>query len=427
MGRMRCHESVESNRIVGPSLPFVFERNSPLFPSNRDVRHCDPELLYLRTAKLYSLARRWRATTRSRCMLNFDIPLYVNHHLTPREKMQVTDLSTPDPTIVLDLLEAFRRSKTMFAAVELGVFDAVKVPRQLDELTQELGCDRIALMTLLDSCVAFGLLTRNKDKYVNTPVAEAYLTQASPLRMTGYIHYSNRVMWKMWANLEDAVRDGTHRWKQTFDFDGPIFSHFFRTDESMQEFLMGMHGFGMITSPHVVNAFDLSRFRVLADLGGATGHLAIAACHRYAQMRGIVFDLPHALDLARNMVVSSGMSNRIEVVGGDFFADPLPKADLYALGRIVHDWSEPKIKTLLKRIFAALPSGGGLLIGEKIIWEDRTGPRWALMQSLNMIVCTEGRERTLSDYAVLLEEAGFSFVQGFRTSVPLDAILAVKN
>ena len=231
----------------------------------------------------------------------------------------------------------------------------------------------------------------------------------------------------MWANLEDAIRDGTHRWKQTFDFDGPIFSHFFRTDEAMQEFLMGMHGFGQITSPHVVNAFDLSQFNVLADLGGATGHLAIAACQRYGNLRGIVFDLPHALELAKSMVADSGVSNRIEVSGGDFFLDPLPKADLYALGRIVHDWSEPKIKTLLKRIFDALPSGGGLLIGEKIIWEDRTGPRWALMQSLNMIVCTEGRERTLSEYATLLGEAGFGSVQGFRTSVPLDAILAIKS
>jgi len=314
----------------------------------------------------------------------------------------------------------------MFAAVELGVFDAVKVPKSLSNLSAELGCDRMALMTLLDSCVSLGLLTRNGDQYVNTPCAEAYLTQASPRRMTGYIHYSNRVMWKMWANLEDAVREGTHRWKQTFDFDGPLFSHFFRTDSAMQEFLMGMHGFGMITSPHVVNAFDLSRFRILADLGGATGHLAIAACQRYADMRGIVFDLPHALDLAKSMVEASGVSDRMEVIGGDFFQDPLPKADLYALGRIVHDWSESKIKTLLKRIFDALPSGGGLLIGEKIIWEDHTGPRWALMQSLNMIVCTEGRERTLSEYADLLEEAGFGCVQGIRTSVPLDAILATK-
>ena len=275
--------------------------------------------------------------------------------------MHVSDHSIPDPAVVLDLLEAFRRSKTMFAAVELGVFDALKSPKQLNELVVELHCDRIALMTLLDSCVAFSLLSRSNEQYVNTPVSETYLTQDSPRRMTGYIHYSNRVMWKMWANLEDAVREGSNRWKQTFDFDGPIFSHFFRTDDAMQEFLMGMHGFGMITSPHVVNAFDLSRFQVMADLGGATGHLAIAACQRYSHMRGVVFDLPHALDLAKSTVARSGVSDRIEVIGGDFFQDDLPKADLYALGRIVHDWSEPKIRTLLERIFSALPLGGGLL------------------------------------------------------------------
>jgi len=341
--------------------------------------------------------------------------------------MQVSDLSIPDPAVVLDLLEAFRRSKTMFAAVELGVFDFLKSPKLLDEITAELRCDRIALTTLLDSCVSFGLLVRVDEQYVNTPVAETYLTQDSPRRMTGYIHYSNRVMWKMWANLEDAVREGSHRWKQTFDFDGPIFSHFFRTDFAMQEFLMGMHGFGMITSPHIVNAFDLSRFKLMADLGGATGHLVIAACQRYSQLQGIVFDLPHALELAKTMVAKSGVSDRLEVLGGDFFHDDLPVADLYAMGRIVHDWSEPKIRNLLERIYEALPPGGGLLIGEKILWEDRTGPRWALMQSLNMIVCTEGRERTLSEYASLLSDAGFSSVEGFRTSVPLDAILAIKT
>ena len=200
--------------------------------------------------------------------------------------MHASDISIPDPAIVLDLLEAFRRSKTMFAAVELGVFDSLTEPKSLDALAVEIRCDRTALMTLLNSCVAFGLLSRDGEQYVNTPVAETYLTQKSPRRMTGYIHYSNRVMWKMWANLEDAVREGSHRWKQTFDFDGPIFSHFFRTDDAMQEFLMGMHGFGMITSPHIVNAFDLSRFKTLADLGGATGHLAIAACQRYASMQG---------------------------------------------------------------------------------------------------------------------------------------------
>ena len=68
--------------------------------------------------------------------------------------MNTYDRSIPDPALVLDLIEAFRRSKTMFAAVELGVFDVLKSAMPLDELVLRLGCDRIALMTLLDSCVA---------------------------------------------------------------------------------------------------------------------------------------------------------------------------------------------------------------------------------------------------------------------------------
>jgi acetylserotonin O-methyltransferase len=341
--------------------------------------------------------------------------------------MTIHDRTLAEPTIVLDLLEAFRRSKVMFAAVELGLFDLLVYPMNADEVNDKVHCDPLALRTLLNSCVALGLLELDNDGfYRNAPVADTYLTSQSPQRMTGYIHYSNRVMWKMWANLEGAIKEGTHRWKQTFDFDGPIFSHFFKTDAAMREFLMGMHGFGMITSPQIVSAFDLSPFRVIADLGGATGHLAIAACQRYPQMQGIVFDLPHALGLAREMVASSSVSDRMSVVGGDFFRDQLPQADLYSYGRILHDWNDQQAIQLVQRAHDALPAGGGLLIGEKILWENEQGPRWALMQSLNMIVCTEGRERTLSEYSTMLKKAGFKTIEAIRTNVPLDGILATK-
>jgi acetylserotonin O-methyltransferase len=337
------------------------------------------------------------------------------------------DFTVPSPDRVLELLEAFRRSKTMFAAVSLGVFDCLeKGAASLSQLAIDLGCNQTALATLLDSCVALGLLTRLEERYSNTPEAMTYLCTNSPRRMTGYINYSNQVMWQMWSHMEDAIREGTHRWKQTFGTDGPIFSQFFQTPEAMNEFLMGMHGFGMITSPHVVQNFDLTRFQHLVDLGGATGHLAIAACQRYAHLRATVYDLPHALGLAREIVLHSGVAERIAIEGGDFFSDNLPSADLYYLGRILHDWSEPKIELLLNKIYEALPVGGGLLIGEKIIEESRTGPRWAMMQSLNMLICTEGTERTLSQYDRLLKKAGFEEVSAVRNTVPLDAILAIK-
>jgi acetylserotonin N-methyltransferase len=121
------------------------------------------------------------------------------------------------------------------------------------------------------------------------------------------------------------------------------------------------------------------------------------------------------------------VASRIELVAGGFFVDPLPPGDVYALGRIVHDWAQPKIHTLLKRIYDSLPNGGAILIAEKVLWDDKTGPRWSQMQSLNMLTCTEGKERTVGEYEQLLNAVGFRDVSVARTNSPLDAVLALKN
>src|SRR5260370_4578496 len=275
--------------------------------------------------------------------------------------------------IVVDLIEAFRRSKPMIVATALGIFDG-KRPADVKELPR-----------LLDACVALGLLEKREDsEYVNTTESDRFLRSDSPDTLSGYVLYSNSALYPMWANLEEALREGAPRWKQTFGLDGPIFSAFFRTDESMREFLKGMHGFGRLTSPPLVTAFDLSRFRHLVDLGGASGHLADAAREHYPNLQTTVFDLP---------VVQRASP---ETVAGDFFLDPLPRADLYVLGRILHDWPDSKIRPLLRKVYDALPGGGGLLIAEKLL--DPTNVP-AHMQSLNMLICTEWRARTAEEYA----------------------------
>ena len=298
---------------------------------------------------------------------------------------------------VVDLIEAFRRSKTMFAAVELGIFDGARP------------ADCRALGRLLEACTSLGLLEKHGDDYVNTPEAYKYLRSSSPDSLIGYIRYSNDVLYPMWGHLEDAVREGTHRWKQTFGWEGPIFANLFRTDEAMREFLMGMHGFGRLSSAAVIAAFDLSRFQHLVDLGGATGHLAAAARERYPHLRTTVVDLPKVAAMFPG------------VTACDLFKDPLPAADLYAAARILHDWSDEKIDKLVRKIYDALPSGGGFLIVEKLL-QDAAGH----MQDLNMLVVTEGRERTADEYAALVKRAGFSSVESRRTGTPLDATLAIK-
>ena len=108
--------------------------------------------------------------------------------------------------IVLDLIDAFRRSKTMFAAVELGIFDGLR-PADCKELPR-----------LLDACVALGLLEKRGEEYINTPEAERFLRSDTPDTLSGYIRYSNNALYPMWGHLEDAVRDGSKRSAGTVPF-----------------------------------------------------------------------------------------------------------------------------------------------------------------------------------------------------------------
>jgi acetylserotonin N-methyltransferase len=334
----------------------------------------------------------------------------------------------PDSSVVLELLQSFRRSKAMFTAVSLGIFDQLAAaPQTVQQLAASLKLNEGALKRLLDGCVSLTLLEHEGELYRNSPSAAHFLVSDSPATLAGYVRYSDQSLYKLWDGLGDAMREGTNRWAATFGDRASLFDHYFRDETATRSFLTGMHGFGLTTSDLIVRAFDLSHFKHLVDLGGATGHVAMAACVAYPDMQATVLDLPPVKKFALEHISQSPVADRISFAGADFFADEIPSADLYCLGRILHDWDDPKINILLAKIFAKLPAGGGLLVTETLVNEDRSGPVYSLMQDLNMLVCTNGKERTESEYSALLKAAGFGTVKFHRTGGLVDAILAIKG
>ena len=332
-----------------------------------------------------------------------------------------------DPAPILGIIDGFRHSKTLFAAVELGIFDGARPRGQ-------------AVEQLLDACVSLGLLERRGTGYLNTPLADQFLSSGSPTSLAGYVGYANAKLYPMWTYLEDAIIEGLPRWEQTFGRTGAkgggprrLFRRFrtrgpgylrpcFRDPgNTTRDFMDGMHGFGMISSPRVAEAFDLSRFHRFVDLGGSTGHLALALLKRYPGMETSVFELPKVIPVIREYT-----GDRVRLIPGDFFNDPLPPADLYGLGKVLHNHDPESCRRLLAKIHAALPEGGGLLVVERFLHEDRSGPLAVHMASLNMLVVTSGRERTCSEYLAMLQEAGFTKLQAKITGAPVDVILAIK-
>jgi len=325
-------------------------------------------------------------------------------------------------THILELIHAFRRSKVLFTAVRLGIFDRLEAaPQTAQQLANDGRLNLGALTRLLDACLPLGLLTRDGDLYRNALEASRALVTDSPDSLVGYILHSDRSLYPLWGRLEDAVREGTNRWAQVFGDRASLFDHYFRDPASMRSFLTGMHGAGQLTSDRVVRAFDLSKYKHLVDLGGATGHLAIAACHAYPNLCATVLDLPSVEPYTREFIARSGLTDRVGFLAADFFRDDLPSADLYSLGRILHDWDNTRIQTLLSKIQS------DLLITETLIDEDHSGPLYAMLQDLNMLVCTDGKERTATEYEQLLQAAGFARFELHRTGSLVDGILAHRG
>lgn len=325
-------------------------------------------------------------------------------------------------------MNGFRASKALFSAVQLGLFDRLhEQPASTEDMAAEHGLAAHALERLLGFLASQSLIVCDDGGlWRNLPVAERFLRSRSSETLAGYILYSDRVLYRLWAHLPDALREGTNRWTQEFGAKDDIFDHFFATADEKERFLQGMHGLGLLSSPSVVEIIEPGRFRRLADWGGGTGHLAIAACGRDPALQAVVWDLPSVQSVAERHVREAGLEHRIRVQSGNFFHDEPPEADLIAIGRILHDWNESKVRRLLTRIYEALPEGGGLLIMEQVLDADKCGPPGPLLMSLNMLVCTEGRERTAAEYESLIREAGFKSFEVRLTGTLLDAMLAVK-
>jgi acetylserotonin O-methyltransferase len=313
---------------------------------------------------------------------------------------------------IMQMLTGFWVSKTVFCGMELEIFEELaKEPMEVEGLAKKLNLHSNSLERLLVALTALGLLEKRGEGFIDSEVTKTYLLKSSHNSMAGLWGHFNNDLYPLWMYLPDAVREGTARWKQAF---GPNvsqnpFETIYKDPDKLLAFLKAMSGMAGKTAQQICDKFDFSSFKCLMDVGGALGSMLIAVLGRVNHLNGILFDLPPVIPLAQQHIESEGFKDRIKAVGGDVFAQDLPQgADLISLGWVLHDWDDEMCLKILKNCYQALPSGGGVLIIEKVISDDKTGPLPAALMALNMLVVTlNGRERTGKEYGKLLAEAGF--------------------
>jgi O-methyltransferase domain/Dimerisation domain len=303
------------------------------------------------------------------------------------------------------LVDGFRVTQTVHAAVELGIPDLLgDDERSANDLAKASGADPSTLYRLLRALASLGVLHEAEGRrFALTPLGEP-LRSDVPGSLRGWVRLIGRDhVWRSWGNLTNAVRDGENafrsvhgtdvwEWRAAHPEESAIF------DEAMRS----LTGAG---NSAILDAYDFGRFGTVVDVAGGNGTLLAALLAAYPHVRGTLFDQEHVVSGAEPVLKAAGVLDRCEVVAGSFFSSVPEGGDAYVLKSIIHDWEDEESVAILRTCREAMGSQAVLLVIERDLGPPNESAV-AKLSDLNMFVMPGGRERTIDEYGALLDRAG---------------------
>jgi hypothetical protein len=226
----------------------------------------------------------------------------------------------------------------------------------------------------------------------------------------------------VYANAMHSVKTGESAVPVTTGGDGP-FEYFAKHPDLSKIFNDAMTGFSSVVVPAVLEAYDFSGIRTLADIAGGHGALLSEILKQHPSMKGILFDLDHVIEGAKPKLAAQGLADRVTTTSGDFFKAVPAGADAYIMKHIIHDWYDDKASAILESIRKVLPKDGRVLLVESVI-PIGDEPGLGKVIDLEMLVMPGGKERTEAEFRALFDRAGFTLTRIVPTKSPLSVIEA---
>lgn len=312
----------------------------------------------------------------------------------------------PVPLLIRELSWAFARTRVLLTAVQLGVFDQLAAGRgTAAEVAAAAGASARGMRMLLDALVALDLLGKDGARYCLTPDAARYLVRASPDYLGHSFERDER--WEAWSRLTESVRSGRPPRRvdaraQAEDYFPALVRSLHVTNRDAARRAAGV----------LVGADPRRPWRVL-DVACGSGVWGIAVAEAAPAARVTALDFPGVLAATREFAARHGVADRFTELAGDLREVELGEEcfDLAILGHIVHAEGEAASRELFGRVRRALVPGGRIAIADMVPRDDRSGPPFALLFALNMLLHTEhGDVFTLAQYREWLTSAGFAGV-----------------
>lgn len=285
-------------------------------------------------------------------------------------------------------------------------------------VADRLGLDRESTFRLMRACAAAGILERkDEEHFALSPLGELLRSDA-PGSLRSFMDVQTAPgHWQPWGHLDAVVRSGEAQVEKALG--GDIWSYFEKNPEEQKTFAEAMGGLSANAVGAVLEAHDFGDPRHVVDVGGSHGIFLAALLNRHPEARGTLFDLPHVIADAGAFLDGAGVAARVDKVAGSFLDSVPAGGDLYVLKHILHDWDDPTCRRILENCRQAMAPGGKIAIVEMVIGGLGDPPGPAPFLDLNMMVLLPGKERTIADFAALLDAAGLKLDRVVPTASPM--------
>lgn len=312
----------------------------------------------------------------------------------------------PPAVNVLERSMAIIDTKALAVVAELGVADHLEGhPRTAAELAADCGADADALERVLRYLSGRGIFRRARDgRFANNRMSALLRDDVEGSMRAWARFFGSDWHVAMWNRLDHSVRTGASGAEAAFG--RPFFEQVTEVDPSAGAlFDAAMASVSSLQMEVIAHKYDFRGCERVCDVGGGTGTLLSAILLANPGLRGVLFDLPAVVARAAPVLEAAGVADRVEVVGGDFFAAVPEACDRYVLEAIVHDWDDDSCVRFLSNCQRALPPNGRVLVLEQVL-PERGGDHPAKAVDLEMLVDTgRGRERTRAEFEKLFAAA----------------------
>jgi len=330
----------------------------------------------------------------------------------------------PGASKLLDIIGGSWMSQATYVAAELRIADLLAgEPKRVDELAKAAECHAPSLGRLMRGLASLGICVEREDGRFDLTPMGSLLRSDAPASLRSWAIVWGKLQWPVWGNLLHSVRTGESARKLVKGTEG--YDHLAHDADAAAVFNRAMTEITWFVASEVARVYDFSGERRIVDVGGGYGELLVAILKAHPKARGVLVDLPHASEGAKQYARQAGVAERCEFVAGDFFESVPPGGDAYLLKSVLHNWNDEKSAVILRNCGRAMPQGAKLLLVERIFPArlDVSPAHQAVARSdLNMLVGPGGRERTEVEFRNLLGAAGFAPVDVFATATEFSII-----